>query len=34
VVFTGESYNEVKADEELLFALRGGIGGNYGVVTE
>ena len=27
-------YEEVAASQDLLFALRGGMGGNYGVVTE
>ena len=33
VVFQGGRYQEVEADADLLFALRGGMGGNYGVVT-
>jgi hypothetical protein len=34
VVYIDGSYKEVEASEELLYALRGGMGGNYGVVTE
>ena len=34
VAWTGDSYEETDAPDELMFALRGGMGGNYGVVTE
>ena len=34
VVFVDGLYQEIVAPEDLLFALRGGMGGNYGVVTE
>lgn len=34
VVFQGGKFEEIQAGDDLLFALRGGMGGNYGVVTE
>ena len=34
VVFVDGKFKEVVAQDDLLFALRGGMGGNYGVVTE
>ena len=34
VVWTGSAYAEIEAPSDLMFALRGGMGGNYGVVTE
>ena len=34
VVFINGTFQETNAPDDLLFALRGGMGGNYGVVTE